>query len=183
MTTGIIFVAFVVGRALDAERPPLTTSHNHLFSPSTSTTNPLFHVVNRIQLRKQQQSTRVGRVGTLAGEAIRPTPEPSHVSRPYQVVREPLNKLFLNPLGVRSVTFFLFLNPLAVCKAFFFVFAFHIPDHARHARSRRRASARRDEASLVRVLFYCFIWLAPDILQCMTQPHIKYLFVFPLGGT
>ena len=60
----------------------------------------------------------------------------------------PVFSVFLNSLAVRSVTFFLFLNPLAVRSAFFCWFAFHVPDHAGHARRRRRVSARRGEAPL-----------------------------------
>ena len=74
----------------------------------------------------------------------------------------PFFSIFLNTLAVRSCHFFYFPKPLgSTCSTFFRNFAFHIPDHAGHARSRRRASACRDEVSLVynrglRVL--CVYW-------------------------
>ena len=43
---------------------------------------------------------------------IRPTPEPAHISRPYQVSS--------NPLAVRYSMFFLLLHPLQLSSAFFF---------------------------------------------------------------
>ena len=54
------------------------------------------HIVNRTQLRKQQQPTSLK---PSPAKKSQPTPEPSRVSLPYQVVGELLNKLFPQSLG------------------------------------------------------------------------------------
>ena len=61
----------------------------------------------------------------------------------------PCFSYFPQRLGGTFCHFFIFLNPLAVRSAFSCLFAFHIPNHAGHARSRSQASVRRSEAPLV----------------------------------
>ena len=80
---------------------------------------------------------------------------------------------FPQPTWQYVLSLFLFSQtPWQYVVPFFSLFAFHIPDHAGHARSRRRASARRGEAPLV--YEYLIVWCVLLLYLALATKHETY---------